>query len=86
MAKAKIVMTIELEYEVNPREYKGATTPEECLLIDVQGLKYDPSNIFDDSRAKVTVKGEIIPDEPQDGNQLALDVVDGSFVAPQVAL
>lgn len=85
MTRARITMTIELEYEVNPLEYKGAATPEECLLIDVQGLKYDPSNIFDDSRANVTVKGEIIP-EPEDSNQLSMDVVNGSFVAPQVAL
>lgn len=85
MTKAKITMTIELEYEVNPSDYKGAVTPEECLLIDVQGLKYDPSNIFDDSRANVTVEGVIIP-EPEDRNQLSMDVVDGSFVAPQVAL
>lgn len=85
MKKAKITMTVELEYEVNTREYKGAATPEECLLIDIQGLKFDPSNIFDDSRAKVTLKGEIVPDL-DDNNQLSMNVVDGSFVAPQVAL
>lgn len=85
MKKAKITMTIELEYEVNAREYKGAATPEECLLIDVQGLKFDPSNIFDDSRAKVTVKGEIVPN-PEYDNQLSMDVVDGSFIASPVVL
>lgn len=86
MTKAKITMTIELEYEVDhPSDYKGAVTPEECLLIDVQGLKYDSSNIFDDSRANVTVEGMIISDL-EDRNQLSMDVVDGSFVAPVVAL
>jgi hypothetical protein len=84
MLKAKITMTIEAEYPINPQQYRNALTAEECVWIDVQSLYHNLSSIFAIGSATVSVTGKLLLDEPEDENQLSLSIEGGSFVAPKV--
>lgn len=67
--KAKIIMTIEWEYEIKPEYYKGLNieTDKERLDYDVTTSKDDPWALLENGDWKVSeVKGELVKEAPHE--------------------
>jgi hypothetical protein len=61
MAKAKITMVVEVEYEIQPENYdEHDDTDEKRVAFDVNASKLDIGLILGDDSAKYTFKGELI--------------------------
>lgn len=59
----RITQVTVVEYEVNPEHYlPEATTPEEMLAVDLEGVREDPVLFWNDEE-EITVSGEIIHEE-----------------------
>jgi hypothetical protein len=63
MAKAKITMIVELEYEINEDSYKGidgCETLKDMVNFDVEAYREMPDMILSYDRSKISIKGELI--------------------------
>lgn len=60
MARAKITVTFELEYELNPELYPKGATLEEMIAIDKESYETVPYFLMENEDAIMTVKGEVI--------------------------
>lgn len=60
--KAKITLTIELEYDLDPSIYPEGMTPEEMVAMDVENYETEPYWLMENDKSVMTVKGEIIKD------------------------
>ena len=61
VSKAKITITIEVEFEQNPEFYpEDERTPEKMLAIDLAAARDDPFLTMDCEEAKWTIIGEIV--------------------------
>jgi len=60
MAKAKIKIVYELEYELNENYYPDSITHNQMLAIDVQSAIEDPFQTMENEKGKWTITGEII--------------------------
>lgn len=60
IVKARITMTVTVEYEINPTSYPKGATPEEMLAIDIANAEDDPYIFLEMPESKLVVKGEIL--------------------------
>lgn len=60
MAKIKISILVEVEYEPNPKYYPAGSTIDEMLAIDLGGVNEDPYPYFEMDGANMTITGEIV--------------------------
>lgn len=58
--KGRLTFTVNVEYEIDPRNYPGCMTPDEMLEVDIAGANDDPFSVLSmDADWKVT--GEMLP-------------------------
>lgn len=60
MRKAKMTITVEVEYDIDPEHYPGVTDPMQMLKVDINGAEEDPYMWLDRTNATWTIKGELI--------------------------
>lgn len=60
MAKIKISILVEVEYEPNAEHYAAGSTLEEMLALDLAGAEADPYMTLDSAHAKWTISGEVV--------------------------
>jgi hypothetical protein len=54
---------IEVEYDVDPKNYEGCSTTEEMLKIDLTNANEDPFLFIDSLEAKWDITGEIVDNQ-----------------------
>lgn len=60
MAKAKISILVEVEYEFQAEHYPEGSSEAEMLAIDLDGANADPYLTMDVQNAKWTISGELL--------------------------
>lgn len=58
-ARAKLILTFELDYELKPEYYPDGLTPMEMLEIDIDSYKEDFMLLVDHPSTTMTFKGEL---------------------------
>lgn len=59
MLKAKITISVEIEYDLDPQDYPGVTDPNQMLEVDRLGAEEDPFLWFD-RPGKWTIKTQLV--------------------------
>lgn len=60
MTKLKITFEVSLEYEADPENYPGCSSPEEMLAVDLANAEDDPFLMLGDSRPVWKIAGAVI--------------------------
>ena len=60
MAKVKITILVEVEYDLKPEHYPPGSSPAEMLEIDLAGANDDPHLTMDSGNAKWTISGALV--------------------------
>lgn len=60
MAKIKLKIVCEVEYELQPSYYPDGSTLEQMLKIDLEGAIDDPFLTMDNENANWTITGELL--------------------------
>lgn len=63
MAKGRIVMTLTLDYEMNPNHYVGDATPLEMLETDIDSYTFDPYQFLELDNLDFHVDGYLLEDD-----------------------
>jgi len=58
--KAKVKLTIEKEYELNPEWYPPHFTAQQMLNTDIDGILDDPLALIDENNSNLKVEGELV--------------------------